>query len=83
MVEPQVLIPNIEIKPDRDALARHGLTVHDIGVTVELALGGEAVSRLNQGRFVFPIILRLNSDSRKSLHDLNNLYLKKDDGDLR
>ncbi|MBF0196162.1 MAG: efflux RND transporter permease subunit [Planctomycetes bacterium] len=82
MVEPQVLIPNISIEPKREMLARHGLSVDDVGQTIELSLGGERISRFVQGRFSYPITLSLQEDQRKSLNDIRNLYLKKPDDTL-
>ena len=82
MIEPQVLIPNIEINPNRESLAKHSLSVADIGETIELAMGGEAVSKLIQGRYSFPIILSIDDKDRKTLDDIANLYIKKPQGEL-
>ena len=82
MVEPQVLVPNIAIVPNRELLARHGLAVEDVGDTVELSLGGEAISRLVDGRYAYPIVLRLKEANRRSLQDLENLYIRKHNGKL-
>ncbi|NQZ56850.1 MAG: efflux RND transporter permease subunit, partial [Lentisphaeraceae bacterium] len=82
MVEAQMLVPNISIDPNREQLARHGLSVHDIGETVELSLGGEAITKMVQGRFVYPVILRLEEDQRQNIEDLENLYIRKHDGTL-
>ena len=82
MVEPQVLVPNIAIIPDRERLARHGLSIQDIGDTVEHSLGGEAVSNFFKGRYVYPIILRLKEKNRQSLQDIENLTIRKHDSRL-
>ncbi|MDD7985783.1 efflux RND transporter permease subunit [Lentisphaera marina] len=82
IVEPQVLIPNISITPKRDRLALHSLSVEDLGKTVELALGGETISRFIQGQFTYPITLGLKEENRKSLDDIRNLYVHKANGAL-
>jgi len=82
MLEQQVLIPSVAIKPNREQLARHGLSVKDVGETVELSLGGEAVSKMIQGRYVYPVILRLKEENRQSLQDVENLYVRKHNGSL-
>jgi CzcA family heavy metal efflux pump len=82
MAEPQILIPDISIEPKREQLARHGLSVEDLAETVELSLGGEAVSRLVEGRAVYPVILRLKEENRKSITDIENLSLRKANGEL-
>ncbi|MCH2206902.1 MAG: efflux RND transporter permease subunit [Lentisphaerales bacterium] len=82
MIEPQVLVPNVVIDPNREQLARHGLSVDDIGEMIELSLGGEEISRLVQGRFIYPIVLRVEEKDRKDLNKINNLYVRKHDGSL-
>ena len=75
-VEAQVLVDRISINPKRKKLAQYGITVREIAQTVELALGGEAVSQMTVGQFVFPMILRLEEKDRKSLEDIGHLYIK-------
>ena len=82
IVEQQVLIPNVVIEPRREQLARHGLAVEDIGELIELSLGGEEVSRLVKGRYVYPIVLSLEKDDREDLEKLRNLYVRKKDNSL-
>ncbi len=82
ILEPQVLVDRVEVQPRRRDLARLGLTVHDIAETVELALEGESVSRLNQGQFFYPIVVRLAADDRKSLQSLRDLSIRTHDNQL-
>lgn len=82
IVEPQVLVPNIAITPKRNQLSQHGLSVKDVGKTIELSLGGEEVSRFVKGRFIYPIVLSLREENRKSLNDIRNLYIRKDNNEL-
>ena len=82
MIEQQVLVPNVEIIPKREQLARYGLSVKDISETVDLALGSEAVSRLVKGRFYYPIVMRMNDEVKTDLSNIGNLYIRKNDGRL-
>jgi Cu/Ag efflux pump CusA len=66
----------VEVAPRRDDLARLGLTVREVAETVELALEGEEVSRLVEGAFYYPIILRLEEKDRKDIHSIGNLLLR-------
>ncbi|MHC4849068.1 MAG: efflux RND transporter permease subunit [Planctomycetota bacterium] len=68
--EQQVLVEQIEVEPDRSALARQGLSVEDVAKTVELALEGEEVSRLILGQYSYPIVMRLEEKDRKDLPDV-------------
>jgi Cu/Ag efflux pump CusA len=81
-VEPQVLIDQVEIKPNREALASRGLNVADLAETVELAMGAEEVSRMQVGRISFPIVVRLEEEDRADLEKLRSLYLRRADGSL-
>ncbi len=74
--EPQILVERVEVKPRRRDLARQGLTVHDVAETVELAMEGEVISRLNQGQFFYPIVVRLAADDRASLQSLRELMIR-------
>ncbi len=81
MVEPQVLVERVQVDPRRTRLARLGLTVEDVAHTVELALEGSEVSRLVQGRFSYPIVLRLEEDDRRDLPALRNLLVEGESHD--
>lgn len=79
-VEAQVLLDRITINPKREQLYRYGLTVDEVAETVELALGGEAVSQMTVGQYVFPMILRLEEKDRKSIDDIKRIYIKDKGG---
>ncbi|MHC4449870.1 MAG: efflux RND transporter permease subunit, partial [Planctomycetota bacterium] len=78
--EQQVLVEQIEVEPNRSALARQGLTVEDVAHTVELALEGEEVSRLILGQYSFPIVMRLEEKDRKDMPAVRNLIVRAADG---
>ena len=78
--EQQVLVEQVEVKPKRAALARHGLTVEDVAKTVELAMEGEEVSRLVLGQFSYPIILRLEAEDRKDIPAVQRLLVPTPSG---
>ncbi|MTJ82044.1 MAG: efflux RND transporter permease subunit [Telmatospirillum sp.] len=54
----------IEIEPDRDALARFGLTVGDLQEVIQTALGGEPVTTAVEGRERFSVNVRYPRDFR-------------------
>ncbi|AKU91422.1 efflux RND transporter permease subunit [Vulgatibacter incomptus] len=54
----------VDVVPDRDALARYGLTIADVNEVVELALGGEPVTTTIEGRSRFTVNLRYPRDLR-------------------
>lgn len=60
-LEPQLPVPQIQIKFDRDAASRYGQTVGDLSETIETALNGRVVSK------VLPLMLP-TSYARPSQH---------------
>ncbi len=77
--EPQVLIDQVEVKPRRTELARLGIHVAALAETVELAMGGQEVSRLQVGQIAYPIKVRLEEDDRRNVAQLAGLYLRRGD----
>ncbi|WP_158810916.1 efflux RND transporter permease subunit [Beijerinckia sp. L45] len=54
----------LEILPDREALARYGLTVGDLQDTIGMALGGDAVTTTVEGRERYTVNVRYPRDLR-------------------
>jgi CzcA family heavy metal efflux pump len=75
IVERQVLIEQVEVQPRRGQLSRLGVDVHHIAETVELALEGEELTRLIQGQYSYPVVMRLAAKDRKDLGSLRNLLI--------
>ena len=63
----------VDIAPDRDAIARYGLTVRDVQDVVEAAIGGMPVSTAISGRSRFSINLRFAADQRSNPQALRAL----------
>jgi Cu(I)/Ag(I) efflux system membrane protein CusA/SilA len=66
----------ITIDYQRDALSRYGLTVDDLNLIVESAIGGASVSQTIEGRRRFPIGIRLGQDFRNSLDQLKRIPVR-------
>ncbi|MCC6670034.1 MAG: efflux RND transporter permease subunit [Planctomycetes bacterium] len=75
VVEPLVLVDQIEVLPDRDRLARLGLKVEDVAQVVALALEGGEVSRLQLREFSHPIVMRLRAEDRRDPAALGRLLV--------
>jgi len=65
----------IDITPNRDALARYGLTVGDVQDVIEAAIGGEPVATTIQGRARFSINVRFPQDLRDNLQVLEEVLI--------
>ena len=65
----------VDIVPNRDAIARYGLTVRDVQDVVEAAIGGLPVSTAIAGRARFSINLRYAADERSDPQALRRILV--------
>ncbi len=72
----------IEIVPDRDALAQRGLNAGDVNELVEGAVGGRVVTRIAEGQRRFDAVVRFVPDRRGDLDALRRLPLPAPDGSV-
>lgn len=73
--EQQIPIRQIQIKIDRDAASRYGLTVGEISETIETALNGKAVSQILDQQQVFDLFVWLTPEARRDLDTIRNLLI--------
>ncbi len=66
-------LPVLSIDVEREAIARHGLTVSDVQDVVEIAVGGREVGQVFQGDRRFDIVVRLPEEFRRDVHALRAL----------
>ena len=65
----------LDIYPNREALARRGLTVGDVQRTIETAVGGASVSTTVEGRARFSISVRYPQDLRSDVERLKQILV--------
>jgi len=66
-------LPVLTVTPDRDALARYGLSVDDVQEAVSIAMGGRSAGQLFEGDRRFDIVVRLPESLRTDLDRLAEL----------
>ena len=66
-VEEQSTMSIAAVRFDRDALALHGLRVHDVAETIETAFYGRVVSRVLSGAQAFDLVVRYPDGAREHL----------------
>lgn len=69
-------IPQVDVAPRREVLARLGVAVDEVADTVALAFGGEEISRLRIGNVAYPIRVRLAPQDRADLRGIEDLLLR-------
>ena len=66
----------LTIDVNRDALGRYGLTVDDVNMIVESAIGGTPIGQTIEGRQRFTISVRLAQDYRNSIEQMKRIPIK-------
>ena len=74
-LEPQIPVEQIQIKFDRIAAARYGLTIGKLSETVETALNGRVVSQVLEQQQTFDLVVWLKPEARQSLDAIGNLMV--------
>ncbi len=65
----------IDIDIRRDAISRYGLNVADVQDIIEIAIGGENISKTVEGRRRFPIRVRYMKDYRMDVEALKKVWV--------
>ncbi|ODS53461.1 MAG: cation transporter [Acidobacteria bacterium SCN 69-37] len=65
-----------DIRIDRLAIARHGLTIEDVQDVIQSALGGENVTQTVEGRERYPVNVRYARQFRESIPALERVLVK-------
>jgi CzcA family heavy metal efflux pump len=74
-LEQQAEVPTLRIHYDRGAIARHGLTIREIGRAIEAAIQGVSTSRILEGQQAFDLVVRLVGVDGWRLDDLGKLLI--------
>jgi Cu(I)/Ag(I) efflux system membrane protein CusA/SilA len=65
-----------DIRIDRQAIARHGLTIEDVQDVIQSAIGGRNVTRTIEGRERYPVNVRYSRDFREDIPGLERVLVK-------
>ncbi len=75
-VEPIVGGKYIDIKIRKEEIGRYGLSVDDINIFIETALGGMNVTTTIEGRERYPVNVRFAQDFRSTLNQIEDLQIQ-------
>lgn len=73
-------LPTLDITPDRDAMARLGITANTVQATLAAAIGGRDAGMIFEGDRQFAITIRLADDYRADLPNLRQIPVPLPDG---
>ena len=79
-VEQQIEIPQVQIKPKRDMLAKHGITINQFAEFIDVAFAGEKVSEVFEGNRSFDLVVRYDTANRGSIEKIRNALIDTKDG---
>ena len=65
----------IEVKFNREEMARYGVNVADVNEIIETAVGGKEATRVVDGRLRIATVVRFTSGSRSDVSSLHNLLI--------
>ncbi|MCX6559732.1 MAG: CusA/CzcA family heavy metal efflux RND transporter [Candidatus Aminicenantes bacterium] len=74
--------PYLSIVPDREKIARYGLSVEDLQTLVETAVGGKTVTRMYEGERAVDVQLRYPERNRNSAAAIGALPLRAANGEI-
>lgn len=66
-------VPQLQVEPDRVALARYGMTLGDLQHVFQTAVGGRPVDEFWEGERRFDVVLRLPASERDDVDKLSKL----------
>jgi len=81
-VEKQVLVPQLQIKIDRNALQRYGLQAGKVAENLEVFYNGKVSSQILDGQKSFDIVLKTNEADRSNIESIRNTQISLPNGSL-
>lgn len=74
--------PQIVVRPDREAIARHGLNLAEVQELIEAAVGGVVAGQIFEGVQRYDIYVRYQEDARDTIEDIRHLIVRTSEGVL-
>jgi HAE1 family hydrophobic/amphiphilic exporter-1 len=72
--------PEIKVEVDRDKMAALGLSMANVGATMQTAFSGNTKGKFRQGEYEYDINIRYGSFDRKNISDVRNLMFINNQG---
>ena len=81
-VEQQTETPEIQIRANRNMLARYGITMEQFNNFIELAFAGEKLSEVYEGQRSFDLVLRLKPEYTNSIEGIKAAMISTESGKM-
>jgi cobalt-zinc-cadmium resistance protein CzcA len=79
-VEATAGLPQLQIKPDRAAIARYGINVEDVNDLIEALIAGKSAGLVYEGEQRFEMVVRLSDPSSRDIETIRNLRVPAPNG---
>ncbi len=73
-------LPQLQIKPDRTAIARYGINIEDVNSLVESIVAGQEAGQVYEGEKRFDLVVRLNEAASRDVEAIKNLIVPAPNG---
>lgn len=73
-------LPQLQIKPDRAAIARYGINVEDVNDLIEALIAGKSAGLVYEGEQRFDMVVRLTDPSSRDIDTIRNLRVPAPNG---
>jgi cobalt-zinc-cadmium resistance protein CzcA len=73
-------VPQLLIKPDREAIARYGLNLSDVQEVIRAAVGGADAGTIFEGIRQFDIVVRYVPEARDNIDAIKEILVQAPDG---
>jgi Cu/Ag efflux pump CusA len=81
-IEKQVMVPQLLIKVNREALQRYGLQAGKVAEDLEIFYNGKVTGQIIDGNKTFDILLRTTDEERTNIEAIRNTLIDAPDGTL-
>jgi cobalt-zinc-cadmium resistance protein CzcA len=73
-------MPQIVIEFNRREIAKYGLNIDEVNRTINSAFAGAAAGQIYEGEKKFDLVVRVGSEGRKNINDVQNLLISTPSG---
>ncbi|MDQ3802352.1 MAG: CusA/CzcA family heavy metal efflux RND transporter [Acidobacteriota bacterium] len=73
-------LPQLQVKPDRAAIARYGINVEEVNDLVEAVVAGKEAGTVYEGEQRYDMVVRLSEESSKDLETIRSLTVAAPNG---
>ena len=73
-------LPQLQVKPDRAAIARYGINVEDVNDLVEAVVAGKEAGTVYEGEQRYDMVVRLSEESGRDVETIKSLTVAAPNG---